>query len=68
LVARRAGGYLRPQSERAGRGFAPQDIAAQMGLSVRTVETYLTRILTKLDLGGRRELRQRAVAWVQRAG
>jgi len=54
--------------ERVGRGFAPQDIAAQMGLSVRTVETYLTRILTKLDLGGRRELRQRAVAWVQRAG
>jgi DNA-binding NarL/FixJ family response regulator len=37
-----------------------QEIAARMGLSVRTIETYYDRILTKLGLPGRSELRRRA--------
>lgn len=46
--------------EWVGRGLAAQDIATRMDLSVRTVETYFGRIQEKLNLAGRRELRQHA--------
>ena len=42
-------------------------VAERMGLSVRTVETYYSRIQAKLNLAGRRELRQHASEWVRRA-
>jgi hypothetical protein len=32
---------------------------------VRTVETYYGRILTKLNLPGRRDLRQQATEWAR---
>lgn len=51
----------------AGRGFSPQDTASEMGLSVRTVETYYGRILEKLKLSSRRELRQQATEWLRHA-
>ena len=50
-----------------GRGLATQEIAERMGLSVRTVETYYSRIQAKLNLAGRRELRQHATDWVRHA-
>jgi DNA-binding NarL/FixJ family response regulator len=50
-----------------GRGLSAQEIAARMGLSVRTVETYFSRIQAKLNLAGRRELRQHATDWVRHA-
>lgn len=43
-----------------GRGYGTQEIGREMDLSVRTVETYYGRILLKLDLPGRRELRRHA--------
>jgi DNA-binding NarL/FixJ family response regulator len=50
-----------------GRGLSAQGIAEQMDISVRTVETYYGRILTKLNLPGRRELRQHATEWARGA-
>ncbi|HPQ72102.1 MAG TPA: response regulator transcription factor [bacterium] len=49
----------------AGRGYTAQTTADKMGLSVRTVETYYGRILEKLNLPGRRELRRQAADWVR---
>ena len=43
-----------------GTEVRTQEIAASMGLSVRTIETYYDRILTKLGLPGRRELRRQS--------
>lgn len=50
-----------------GRGLAAQEIATEMDLSVRTVETYYGRILDKLGLSGRRDLRRHAAEWARRA-
>jgi len=41
-------------------GKATRDIAAAMGISVRTVESYCERICTKMGLDGMRELRHYA--------
>ncbi len=49
-----------------GHGHAAQEIGARMGLSVRTVETYYGRILDKLGIPGRRELRHHATKWALR--
>jgi len=46
--------------ELLGRGHGTQEIAARMGVSPRTVETYYDRILVKLNLPSRRELRLHA--------
>ncbi len=58
------GHVLSPQElqvyELLGQGHATGEIAKRMGLSTRTVETYYGRILAKLDLPGRRELRLHA--------
>jgi DNA-binding NarL/FixJ family response regulator len=43
-----------------GTEVRTHEIAANMGLSVRTIETYYDRILTKLGLPGRRELRRQS--------
>jgi two-component system invasion response regulator UvrY len=49
-----------------GRGHAIPDMAEKMNLSVRTVETYLGRIIEKLGMGGRRELRLFASEWLRK--
>jgi len=48
-----------------GTGFTTPDIATRMGISNRTVETYYSRILAKLDLPGRRKLRLQASEYVK---
>jgi DNA-binding NarL/FixJ family response regulator len=40
----------------AARGLSNEEIAAQLVLSVRTVENHLQRAYTKLGVAGRREL------------
>jgi DNA-binding NarL/FixJ family response regulator len=43
-----------------GLGLRGPEIAARMGVNVRTVETYFARIIAKLDLSGMVELRAMA--------
>jgi DNA-binding NarL/FixJ family response regulator len=50
-----------------GLALGTPQIAAAMGLSVRTVETYYDRILGKLGLAGRRELRHHAAERARRS-
>lgn len=45
-----------------GQGFSLQDIAARLGVSPRTVETYFGRIQVKCGLQDMRELRRHAIA------
>ncbi len=44
-----------------GEGQGTTEIAAAMGISTRTVESYYARMLVKLGLGGMRELRHEAI-------
>lgn len=46
---------------RLGRGDSSADIAAALHISVRTVETYYSRIMEKLDIVGMKELRKHAI-------
>ena len=41
--------------ELAARGLANKDIAAQLQVSARTVETHLSRVFSKLEVGSRTE-------------
>jgi len=45
-----------------GKGCGNTEIATQLGLSRRTVETYCTRMVNKLDFEGRSELRKYAIS------
>jgi DNA-binding NarL/FixJ family response regulator len=49
-----------------GQGEANTDIAAAFGISVRTVETYFSRIISKLNLPGMKELRRHAIKPIQK--
>ncbi len=44
-----------------GRGESNADIAAALFISVRTVETYFSRIMAKLGLNGMKDLRRYAI-------
>lgn len=44
-----------------GRGLANEEIARQLDISVRTLESYCARIMDKLGLDGMKELRQQAI-------
>lgn len=44
-----------------GQGLGTSEIAQTLSLSVRTIETYCTRIRAKLELLGMKELRQFAI-------
>jgi DNA-binding NarL/FixJ family response regulator len=44
-----------------GRGESNADIAAALFISVRTVETYFSRIIVKLGLNGMKDLRRYAI-------
>ena len=46
---------------RLGQGAANEDIARQLGISVRTLESYCVRIMDKLGVQGIKELRRRAI-------
>jgi DNA-binding NarL/FixJ family response regulator len=50
--------------EMIGRGQSTKQIAAQLALSRKTVETYREHIKSKLDLRNAAELTQHAVQWV----
>ena len=48
-----------------GRGLATRDIARQLHLSMKTIETYQARIKEKLSLTNANELMRAAVSWTQ---
>lgn len=45
-----------------GQGAAADEIAAQLQISPRTVESYCVRLMDKLGITGMKELRRRAIA------
>jgi DNA-binding NarL/FixJ family response regulator len=51
--------------ELTGNGLSTRDIAEQLGIDVKTVETYRVRIKEKLDLKSSSELLQLAIRWNQ---
>lgn len=53
--------------ELTGRGLNTRQIAAQLHLGTKTVETYRQRIRQKLQLNHPQELLQLAIAWTHRA-
>lgn len=53
--------------EMLGDGLGPQEIAQALNVSPRTVESYAARMIEKLDVGGMKELRRRAIADRRRA-
>jgi len=48
-----------------GRGLGTRDIAQQLGLSMKTIETYQARLKEKLGLLNGHELMRAAVSWTQ---
>ena len=54
--------------ERTGRGIPTREISERLHLSVKTVESYRSRIKTKLGLANGTELIKHAVAWVEGEG
>jgi DNA-binding NarL/FixJ family response regulator len=51
--------------ELLGRGADTFDIAAALGITNHTVESYYSRLLVKLELNGMHELRRHAIAHLQ---
>jgi DNA-binding NarL/FixJ family response regulator len=47
----------------SGQGQTPREIATQLGISVKTVETHRMRVREKLNLGSSAELMRFAIAW-----
>src|SRR5262245_8084410 len=54
--------------EMIGRGMATKQIAARLGLSPKTIETYREHIKQKLNLKNATELTRNAVQWVLEQG
>ena len=50
--------------ERIGQGMPVSQIATQLNLSIKTIETHQAKIKKKLALGSAHELTQRAIRWV----
>ncbi len=50
--------------ELIGQGVATSQMAEQLNLSVKTIETHQAHIKKKLGLGSAHELTQRAIRWV----
>lgn len=48
----------------AAQGFSSPEIAAQMGVSTRTIETYLQAVYRKTGVCSREELRSIATTWL----
>ena len=51
-----------------GRGLGTREIAEQLRLGIKTVESYRARIKEKLRLTDANKLMQHAVQWVQGEG
>jgi DNA-binding NarL/FixJ family response regulator len=51
-----------------GSGHGPSEIAVQLHVNVKTVESYRARIREKLRLRDAAELRRQAIAWVHNGG
>ncbi len=49
-----------------GRGLATREVAAQLQLSIKTVESHLAHIKQKLGVRNSRELMRIAVTWIER--
>ena len=45
-----------------GEGASATEIAAELDVSPRTVESYCARMIEKLDLNGMKELRRQAIS------
>jgi DNA-binding NarL/FixJ family response regulator len=54
--------------EMIGRGMTTQEIARQLGLSAKTIETHRERIKVKLRLRNAAELSREAVLWILENG
>ena len=54
--------------EMTGRGIATREISERLHLSVKTVESYRSRVKAKLGLANGTELMKHAVAWVEGEG
>jgi len=54
--------------ELIGQGFGTRQIAEQLAVDIRTIETYRARIKEKLDLKDANELLQLAIRWNQSGG
>ena len=50
--------------ELIGQGVPVSQIASQLNLSIKTIETHQAKIKKKLGLGSAHELNQRAIRWV----
>ncbi len=50
--------------EMIGKGLSSRQIAESMFLSIKTIETYRARIITKLNISSSNELLQFAIQWV----
>jgi len=50
-----------------GRGFSASELANELNISVKTIETYQMRIKEKLGLHSAAELRQKAREWLSRS-
>jgi len=50
--------------ELIGRGIATSQVASQLNLSVKTIETHQAHIKKKLGLNSAHELTQRAIRWI----
>ncbi len=48
----------------SGRGYVPKRIAEKMAISVKTVESYLERIRSKMNLATRAELQYSATSFM----
>ncbi len=54
--------------ERLGQGYGTRQIAEELHLDMRTIETYRARIKEKLGLKDANDLLQSAIRWVQSGG
>ena len=54
--------------EMTGRGIPTREISERLHLSIKTVESYRSRLKTKLGLSNGTELIKHAVAWVEGEG
>jgi len=52
----------------SGQGQTPREIATQLGISVKTVETHRMRVREKLNLTNSAELMRFAIAWNGKGG
>ncbi|GMV06430.1 MAG: DNA-binding response regulator [Gemmatimonadota bacterium] len=50
-----------------GEGLTSREIAARLGLSVKTVETHRTKVMRKLGLENAHQLVHRAILWIHRS-